>query len=58
MAVLTHESCKLRIEPGHNDHGTTDIVFRPSNEDKYAKNQAPKLVWLLFLVMDNLIKVM
>ena len=44
MAVLTHESCKLSIEPGHNDHGTTDIVFRPGDEDKYAKNQAPKLV--------------
>ena len=44
MAVLTHESYKLSIEPGHNDHGTTDIVFRPGDEDKYAKNQAPKLV--------------
>ena len=43
-------------KPGHNDHRTTDIVFGTS--DKHARNQAPKLVWSLFLIIDNLIEVM
>ena len=56
MAVSTHESRELSIEPGHNDHDSTDIVF--GTGDKHARNQAPKLMWSLFPVIDNLIEVM
>ena len=48
----------MSIEPGHNDHETTDIVFVTGDEDEHARNQAPKLMWSLFLVIDNLIEVM
>ena len=36
----------------------TDIVFGTSDKDEYTRNQASKLMWSLFLVMDNLIEVM
>ncbi len=36
----------------------TDIVFGTSDKDEHTKDQASKLMWSLFLVMDNLIKVM
>ena len=36
----------------------TDIMFGTSDEDEHARNQASKLIWSLYLVMDNLIKVM
>ena len=58
MAVSTHESRELSIEPGHNDHDATDIVFGTGDEDEDARNQAPKLMWSLFPVIDNLIEVM
>jgi len=37
-SISTHKSYKLSIEPDHNDHDTTDIVFGTDDEDEHHLN--------------------